>query len=84
MSVWGCFPLSQLPVKSLYDFDSIGDVHRFFREFQIKLRVESGGIFDECDECRHRESGLCSGGCVAHVAAKLKEEPRIRFEEFYQ
>ena len=84
MSVWGCFPFSEQPVKSLYDFDSITDIQKFFKEFQAKLRVESGGIFDECDECGYRESGLCAGGCSAHIASRFKREPHIRFSEFYR
>ncbi len=84
MSVWSCFPLSNHHKRTLYEFDSIQDVVRFYQQKLDGLRVETGGIFDACDECRFRLEGQCAGGCVAYTAAKILGEARVRIPEVYE
>jgi len=67
MNVWSCFPLSNYEKKSLYDFDSMNDVKKYFSEQILNLRKERKGIFEECKTCIHFEEKLCSGGCAARV-----------------
>lgn len=68
MKVWSCFPLSNLEKRSLYDFNSIQEVVEFYSSVHRKVRIETGGILEECDDCIHRERKLCQGGCIAHFA----------------
>lgn len=77
-SVWACFPLSNYARRSIYDFDSLGDMLRHFEDLFRRIRIEVGGIFYECDHCPHRENGLCRGGCVAHALNLMKDEPEVR------
>ena len=77
-SAWACFPLSGYYRRNLYDFDSLHDLLRYFEELFHKVRVEVGGVFEECDHCPHRESGLCRGGCIAHALNLMKDEPEVR------
>ncbi|MFC2112024.1 radical SAM protein [Bacteroidota bacterium] len=83
MSVWSCFPLSNYQRKSIYDFDSLNDIRRFYEQLHHKVRTEAGGIFEECDSCKYREENLCSGGCLAHLLTRFQDEPRIRLKEVY-
>jgi len=83
LTVWSCFPLSSFHKKTLYDFDSLHDVYRFYEHILKIVRVEAGGIYEECDECVFREDGICSGGCTAHILRRFQEEAIIRFPEVY-
>jgi hypothetical protein len=83
MTVWCCFPLSSYHKKSIFEFDSIGDVVNFYHERLTKIKVEAGGIYDACDDCQYREEGKCTGGCVAHLLCAFKNEERVRYEEVY-
>jgi hypothetical protein len=83
MTVWCCFPLSSHHKKSIFEFDSIGDIVNFYHERLTSIRVEAGGIYDACDDCYYREEGKCAGGCVAHLLCAFKNEERVRYEEVY-
>lgn len=83
MSVWACFPLSQHHRRSIFEFDSLADVHRYYEDRFRTLRTEMGGILPACDDCRHREQGVCSGGCAAHILAAFQGEERVRLPEVY-
>jgi cyclic pyranopterin phosphate synthase len=83
LSVWPCFPLSSCHRKSLFDFNSIGEVVEYYRNFHRVVRVEQGGIYDECDNCKYREEGVCHGGCVVHAMARFQSEAPLRFKEVY-
>lgn len=84
MTVWSCFPLSNLQRKSIYDFNSLKEINSHFDDLHDKIRIESGGIFEECDTCEHRKDRICSGGCLSHILINLYKEAPIRFEEIYQ
>lgn len=83
MSVWSCFATSNYQKKSLYEFDSIADIYEFFSEMHRSMRVEAGGIFEECDACKHRDNGLCAGGCLAHNLTHFMNEPKVRLASAY-
>lgn len=83
LSVWPCFPLSGFKRRSLYEFDNLRQVHDYYGMIHEKVRVEAGGIFPECDTCRFRETGRCSGGCIAHLVREFSGEPRLRLPEVY-
>jgi len=83
LSVWSCFPLSKHTKKSLYDFNTLKDIMDFYRALHRKIRIETGGLYEKCDACRHRETEFCSGGCIAHIVSWLRSEERIRPGEVY-
>jgi hypothetical protein len=83
MMVWSCFPLASFRKKSIFEFDSLRDVMSFYERILGVIRMEAGGVYEECDECRHREDGVCSGGCVAHLVSKFQKEARVRLPEVY-
>jgi radical SAM protein with 4Fe4S-binding SPASM domain len=83
LSVWSCFPLSKYHKQSLYDFNSMVEVMRFFEGVHKKVRTEIGGIFEKCDSCHYRETGLCHGGCLAHPLSMLHSEEPLRPQEIY-
>jgi radical SAM protein with 4Fe4S-binding SPASM domain len=83
MSVWSCFPLSSFHKKSIFEFDTLQDVIRFYQRMIGLIRMEVGGIYEECDNCVYREDGICSGGCVAHILSYFQNEARVRVPEVY-
>ena len=68
LSIWACFPLNDFHKRSLYEFNTMKEVADYYME-QHRLTRDQGraGIFDECRACVHRENGICSGGCLAHL-----------------
>jgi radical SAM protein with 4Fe4S-binding SPASM domain len=84
MNVWSCFPLSGSNKKSLYEFNSLQEVDKYYKELHSKIRIEIGGVFDECDSCTHRFNDVCLGGCVAHSIIHFNEEAPVRIKDIYQ
>ena len=72
MQVWACFPLSNYEKKSLYDFDNVDEIKRYFSTQHSNLRKDKKGIFDECQECVYLTENLCMGGCLAHLISNHK------------
>jgi len=72
MQVWACFPLSNYERKSLYDFDNVDEIGKYFTEQHNHLRKEKKGIFEECQTCIYFEENLCKGGCLAHLISNDK------------
>jgi len=83
MKVWSCFPLSNFQKKSLFEFNSFMDVRHFYEQMHDKVRFESGGVYEKCDTCAYRETGLCRGGCLAHILSSFIDEKEIRPKEMY-
>jgi len=83
MSVWSCFPLSSIQRKSIFEFDTLQDVVRFYNRMMGAIRMEVGGIYEKCDDCAFREECACSGGCAAHLLSRFQEEARVRVPEVY-
>lgn len=67
MSVWSCFPLARYKRRSLYEFNSLGEVREHYKALHVEARARKGGLFPSCDTCVHRTNGHCAGGCLAHV-----------------
>jgi radical SAM protein with 4Fe4S-binding SPASM domain len=83
MKVWSCFPLSGFHKKSVFEFDSIREIHEYYADIHTKVRVEAGGIFTDCDNCLFREENICKGGCLAHSLNHFYDEHPLRMEEMY-
>lgn len=78
MEVWCCFPLYNFNRKSVFEFTSIKGIYDYYMSMQEKVRSEVGGIFEDCDNCKHREEKRCSAGCVAHILKSFDKEQPIR------
>ncbi|MHC9542056.1 MAG: radical SAM protein [Vulcanimicrobiota bacterium] len=83
MSVWSCFPMSRHHRKCAYEFDSIREIYEYYDKIHHAIRAEVGGILEECDECRFRAEGLCSGGCISHLVNAFQNEAPVRMPEVY-
>ncbi|MCL1851023.1 MAG: radical SAM protein [Bacteroidetes bacterium] len=66
MQTWACFPLANYEKKSLYDFDNVEDIKKYFATQNKQIREERNGIFEECRTCTYFNE-LCMGGCLAHL-----------------
>jgi radical SAM protein with 4Fe4S-binding SPASM domain len=71
LSVWSCFPLSSFNKKSLFDFSNYQELLMFYATEMHKVRDKRNGLYLQCDTCQYNKSGLCSGGCLAHVLNNL-------------
>lgn len=78
LSCWACFPLSDFYKKSLYDFNSYGEIHNFYETKMQHVRKEIKGLYEKCDQCIYHKKHLCSGGCLAHILNQYLEEGEIR------
>ena len=67
MTIWPCFPLSDMNSKTLYDFNNINGITEYFLKIIKDQRGANTGIYVECDTCRHLEENTCSGGCQSYV-----------------
>jgi len=83
MMVWSCFPLSSFHKKSIFEFDTLQDVFKFYERMMATIRMEASGIYEKCDSCIFREDGICSGGCAAHILSNFQNEARVRVPEVY-
>lgn len=79
LQVWSCFPLCNIGRRSLFDFNTFGDLREYYQKLHTQIRIESAGIYEKCDTCVHREDGLCPGGCLAHIIQTLQQEGLNRF-----
>ena len=62
---------------------SIKEIVDYYSDLHKKVKVEVGGMFLECDDCRSRDDDLCRGGCLAHALARFIDESPVRMEEMY-
>ena len=83
MTVWSCFPLSSFHKKSIFEFNSLKEIYDYYFSLHEKIKVETGGIFEECDTCIIREDNICHGGCLAHNLSRFQEEFPLRMKEVY-
>jgi len=83
MMVWSCFPLSGLHKKSLYEFNSMQEIHDYFKNIHNKVKAEIGGIFEKCVTCVYLTNEACMGGCIAHSINQLKDEQMNRIKAIY-
>jgi len=76
MHVYCCFPLSGLNRKSVFEFDSFGQIVTYYKGLQKRIRAGQAGIYEGCEGCQHRSEGTCAGGGVCQLVSRLaKEEP---------
>ncbi|MEE9213745.1 MAG: radical SAM protein [Thermodesulfobacteriota bacterium] len=81
MSVYYCFPLSNYHRKSLFEFDSMRQIDDYFLQLRDQIKTEIPGIYNECDGCRHKEDGICSGGGLCQVLNRFIDEAPVRIPE---
>ncbi|MBI5477446.1 MAG: radical SAM protein [Deltaproteobacteria bacterium] len=81
MSLYHCFPLSRFQRRSLYEFDTLADVNRFYDRLRDDLHAELPGIFEECDDCIQRREGSCAGGGACHLMSRMIGEASVRLPE---
>lgn len=81
MSVYACFPLSKLYRKSLFEFDTMGQVVEFYLDIHRKIRAEIPGIYPECDGCVQLTEDVCSGGGACQLVNRFSKEAAIRLPE---
>ncbi len=72
MTIWPCFPLSDMNTKTLFDFNSISDIMAYFSNIIAEQRGNNNGIYVECDTCRQLETNICTGGCQSYVLQRAK------------
>jgi hypothetical protein len=72
MTIWPCFPLSDMNTKTLFDFNNMGEIMSYFTTLVAGQRGQNRGIYVECDTCRHLETNTCSGGCQSYVLQRGK------------
>ena len=83
MTVWSCFPLSSFHKKQIYEFNSLQEVQDYYHEIHEAIKIEAGGIYEECDSCQFRHN-TCAGGCLAHNLNQFQDEKHVRMQEVYQ
>ncbi len=83
LQTWACFPLSGFGKRSLLEFSSPHELLDHFNSIHNATRIETGGIYENCDNCENRKKGMCAGGCLSHSLNKFINEPRIRNEKVY-
>jgi pyruvate-formate lyase-activating enzyme len=81
MSVYACFPLSTFYRKSIFEFDTLGQVAEFYSGIHKKLRTEIPGIYPECDGCVQMSKGICSGGGTCQLLNRFTDEASVRLPE---
>jgi radical SAM protein with 4Fe4S-binding SPASM domain len=83
MRVQSCQSLRSVHERSLFEFTSLLETTEHFQRLHSAARVESGGIYRSCDECRWREEHLCAGGCLAQSFKRFEREEPVRLQEVY-
>jgi hypothetical protein len=83
MEVWSCFPLSGSYRRSVYEFNSLDEIYRYFASKHEVIRAEAGGIYEECDDCLLRRDTRCAGGCLGHLLSLFMKEAPVRLAEVY-
>jgi len=84
LDVWSCFPLSNFNKKSIYDFDSLQEIKDFYNKHNKKIREKGYGLFAECKTCHHFKTGICAGGCLAHIINNFSKEEMEEFRREFK
>ncbi len=66
MTVWSCFPLSRFKRRSIFEFDSVEDIYKYYNDMHKAVRRNKAGIYDECESCIYMKNEKCAGGCLAN------------------
>jgi len=83
MTIWPCSPLYRFRNRSLFEFNSLSEIHRMYLDLFMRVKVESAGIFIACDTCRYRDLQRCGGGCLVHNLMTFQDEEPLRLPEVY-
>lgn len=77
LTVWPCFPLSNVLNVKLGDFRSTTEIRQFYNSRLSVFRRM--GTMDECASCKYARRGQCCGGCVAHTLRTWSDngDPRV-------
>jgi hypothetical protein len=73
-----CLPLSSDQSMSLFEFDSLEQIHRHFAQRRQAIQAESAGIYAECQGCRGQEDFGCAAGGVCRIVGRLPGEAPMR------
>ena len=65
LTVWPCFPLSELLNVNLRDYQTRAELAAYYDERLASVR--SIGSMDECLDCRFHRRQQCCGGCIART-----------------
>ena len=74
LDVYCCFPLASLNRKSIFDFDSYRQVVDYYKRLQARIRLETPGIYPECEACVYRAEGTCAGGGACQLVNRFVDE----------
>ncbi|SLM31932.1 hypothetical protein MTBBW1_50055 [Desulfamplus magnetovallimortis] len=73
LSVWSCFPLSDILNSHLDSFDNRMEITAFYEKELAPYRTL--GCKSECLTCDFKRRGQCFGGCLAHAINSLSKKP---------
>jgi hypothetical protein len=71
MTACHCLPLSDYRRRSILEFESMKALRDDFLRMDEVIRSKAPGIYDECTDCLHRKTGVCSGGGLCHILNRL-------------
>jgi hypothetical protein len=77
MSVYHCLALAPYHRKSLFEFDSLEQLHGHFVRWREEVTASIAGIYTECNDCRSREDGGCCGGGLCRSIGRGMDEAPI-------
>jgi len=65
LAVWSCFPLSRFEPRHLSEFKTYDEIYKFYRK---KMQpYKNVGVMKECLDCKYKNRGQCTAGCVSHI-----------------
>jgi radical SAM protein with 4Fe4S-binding SPASM domain len=70
LEVWHCFPLSEVMVTNLRDFQTIDELKAHYLKLTSPFRT--AGSIGACQGCQYLEDKSCTGGCIAHKLSVYK------------
>lgn len=73
LEVWSCFPLSEILMTHIEDFNNRREIVRFYERVLGPYR--SLGCQPKCLQCDYKRRGQCFGGCLAHNLNSLNKLP---------
>ena len=72
LTFWPCFPLRGLLDAHLSQYKTYQDIGV---DLMARLTpVQRLGARPECADCRHMQTGQCTGGCIAYRARQMEEQ----------
>jgi len=78
LSIWSCFPLSDILNTHLDQFNTRAEINCFYEKTLAPYR--NLGCKMECLRCDFKRRGQCFGGCLAHSINGLNKKPPRHIE----